>query len=161
MKDLSTDTDWRDFALKHYATVCDRLESDKKRGIRDAFERFISLLNDRGIESIMVLHPFGYDSFKLKLIPLMRGENYGLLTLYVEKKNFIPLRIDYHDTDTVIFKTLSVAKVITRNNKIIPVRYDMLDIRKGTVTLLEFFGFDENIQFDKRIFRHQNLGEEG
>ncbi len=103
----------------------------------------------------------GQDTRKLKLIPVMKGGNYGLLTIYVSKKDYIPLRIDYHDKDTVIFKTLSIVKVINRNNRIIPVRYDMLDIRKGTVTLLEFFGFDEEIQFDKKIFIHQNLGEEG
>ncbi len=103
----------------------------------------------------------GRDTYKLRLVPVMRGGNYGLLTIYVSKKDYIPLRIDYHDPDKVIFKTLSIAKVINRNKRIIPVRYDMLDIKKGTVTLLEFFGFDDDIQFDKKIFIHENLGNEG
>ncbi len=102
----------------------------------------------------------GKDSLKLKLRPVMRGSNYGLLTLYVTKDKYIPLRIDYHDQDTVIFKTLSIAKVMTRNNRIVPIRYDMLDIRRGTVTILEFFGFEEGMRFDKKIFIHQNMGNE-
>ena len=100
----------------------------------------------------------GVDTYKLKLDPIMRGGNYGLLTIYVSKKDFIPLRMDYHDPDKVIFKTMTIAKVITRDDRIVPIRYDMLDIRNGTVTLLEFYGFDEDVTFDKKIFIHQNLG---
>lgn len=101
----------------------------------------------------------GRDTYKLKLNPVMRSGEYGLITLYAGKKDFVPLRIDFHDQDRVIFKTLSIAKVITRNDRIIPVRYDMLDIRKGTVTLLEFYGFDEEMSFDKKTFIHENLGK--
>jgi hypothetical protein len=100
----------------------------------------------------------GVDTYKLKLNPIMRGGNYGLLTIYVSKKDFIPLRIDYHDPDKVIFKTMTIAKVMKKDNRIIPIRYDMLDISKGTVTLLEFYGFNEEMTFDKKIFIHQNLG---
>jgi hypothetical protein len=100
----------------------------------------------------------GVDTYKLKLIPIMRGGNYGLLTLYVDKKDFIPLRTDFHDPDKVIFKTMTIAKIIRKDDRIIPVRYDMLDIQKGTVSLLEYYGFDQDMTFDKKIFIHQNLG---
>lgn len=103
----------------------------------------------------------GYDTYKLRLDPIYKGGNYGVLTLYASKKDFIPIRIDFHDNDKVIFKSLSVVKTIARNNRIIPVRYDMLDIRRGTVTILEFFGFDDSVVFDKSIFFHQRLGEKG
>lgn len=82
------------------------------------------------------------------------------MTLYATKKDCIPLRIDYYDPDKVIFKTLSVVKVINSDNRIIPIRYDMLDIRRGTVTMLEFADFEKDIKFDKKIFRYQNLWEE-
>ncbi|MDY6935488.1 MAG: outer membrane lipoprotein-sorting protein [Spirochaetota bacterium] len=100
----------------------------------------------------------GYECYELKLYPIFKKGEYGLLTLYVEKSDYIPLRIDYHDTDTVIFKTLSISRVITEKNRIIPIRYDMLDILKGTLTILEFNSFDEDIDLDRNIFRHQNLG---
>jgi outer membrane lipoprotein-sorting protein len=101
----------------------------------------------------------GYEAYQLNLNPIFKGGSYGLLTLYVSKENFVPLRIDYHDSDKVIFKTMSVAKVMVEGERVIPVRYDMLDIKKGTVTILNFHGFEKNITFDRKIFRHQNLGE--
>lgn len=101
------------------------------------------------------------DAYKLRLEPIFKGGVYGLLTLYASKKDFVPLRIDYHDQDRVIFKSLSVVKVIERNNRIIPVRFDMLDLRRGTLTILELYGFDESAVFDKSVFFHQRLGDKG
>ena len=102
----------------------------------------------------------GYDTFELKLYPILKGGDYGLLTIYVSKKDFIPLRIDYHDTNKVIFKSLTITKVITKNKKIIPIRYDMMDIRNGTLSILEFLDFDEDVNFDMKIFKYYNLGRE-
>lgn len=101
----------------------------------------------------------GNDCYRLNLHPILQGGMYGLLTLYVDKNEYIPLRIDFHDTDKVIIKTLSIVKVAQKNGRSVPLRYDMLDIRKGTVTLLEFNEFDQNIAIDKKMFRHENLEE--
>ncbi len=84
---------------------------------------------------------------------------YGKLTLYVTKKDYIPLRIDFHDQDKVILKTMSIAQMGHFNKRMFPVRYDMLNIKKGTLTILKFFDVDAKREFDKNIFRHQNLGE--
>lgn len=101
----------------------------------------------------------GRDALRLKCEPLLKSGEYGLLTLYVSKDDFIPLRIDYHDSDRVVFKTMSVAKVAERNNRKFPVRYDMLNIRTGTVTIFEIFDIDEKARFDRSIFRPEKLGE--
>ncbi len=101
----------------------------------------------------------GFDTYRLRLDPIFKGGSYGMLTLYANKKDFVPLRIDIHDNDKVVFKSLSVARTMTKNDRTIPVRYDMLDIRKGTVTILEIFGFDEAAVFDKTMFYHQRLGD--
>jgi len=101
----------------------------------------------------------GYEAYKLKLKPIYRGGEYGLLTLYVSKDEFIPLRIDFHDRDNAIYKFMTIAKVKKRNNRIVPVRYDMMNIRKGTVTILSFLNFDEDVKFKKEIFRSERLGE--
>ncbi|HSV95468.1 MAG TPA: outer membrane lipoprotein-sorting protein [Spirochaetota bacterium] len=103
----------------------------------------------------------GRDTYRLRLDPIYKGGSYGRLTLYAAKKDYVPLRIDFHDNDKVVFKSIVVAKTMSRGNRIVPVRYDMLDLRRGTVTILEFFGFDESINFDKTIFFHQRLGEKG
>ncbi len=100
----------------------------------------------------------GVESYRLKLDPVFRGSSYGMLTLYVAKNTYVPLRIDYHDIDKVIFKTLSISETIEKNNRVIPVRYDMLDIKKGTLTVLSYSAFEENVKFDKKVFMHQELG---
>ncbi len=100
----------------------------------------------------------GVDSYRLRLDPVFRGSSYGMLTLYVAKNTYVPLRIDYHDIDKVIFKTLSISETIEKDNRIIPIRCDMLDIKKGTLTVLSYSGFEENVKFDKKVFMHQELG---
>ncbi len=101
----------------------------------------------------------GKESYRMKLQPVFRGGNYGQLTLYVSKGEYIPLRIDYHDVDKVIFKTLSIVDTIKRNDRVVPVRCDMLDIKKGTLTIQTFHSFENNVNFDRKIFMHQQLGK--
>lgn len=99
------------------------------------------------------------EAYILKLRPIFKGGMYGLLTLYVTKGTFIPIRIDYHDRDNVIFKFMTVAKVMEKDGRIIPTRYDMMDLRTGTMTILSFFSFEEEVKFDPQIFRPEKLGE--
>lgn len=101
----------------------------------------------------------GIDSWKLVLKPIVKGGEYGMLTLYVSKDRYIPLRIDFHDRDKAIFKFLTVVKVRESGSRIVPIRYDMMNIRQGTVTILSFNDFDETAAFDKEIFRPEKLGE--
>ena len=101
----------------------------------------------------------GYDAYKLTLRPIFKAGLYGQLTLFVTMDEFIPLRIDFHDRDNVIFKFLTVAKVMKKENRIIPVRYDMMDIRSGSISIINYFSFDENVRFDRQIFRSEKLGE--
>jgi len=101
----------------------------------------------------------GMDAYKLILKPIFKGGEYGMLTLYVTLKDFLPLRIDFHDRDNAIFKFMTIVKTTKIKNRIFPVRYDMMDIRKGTVTILKIFDVDEDVIFDKKIFRPEKLGE--
>jgi hypothetical protein len=101
----------------------------------------------------------GYDAYKLRLKPIFRSGGYGMLTLYVTKDEFIPLRIDYHDRDNVIFKFLTISKIMRKDKDVIPVRYDMMNIRNGSISILSFYSFDNNVRFDKSIFRSEKLGE--
>ncbi len=101
----------------------------------------------------------GYDAYKLQLRPIFRSGGYGMLTLYVTRDEFIPLRIDYHDRDNVIFKFLTISKIMRKDKKVIPVRYDMMNIRNGSMSILSFYSFDDNVRFDRSIFRSEKLGE--
>lgn len=101
----------------------------------------------------------GTDAWKLILKPIARGGEYGVLTLYVTKDKLIPLRIDYHDRDKAIFKFLTMVKSQESGNRVVPLRYDMMNIRQGTVTIISFTEFNEGAVFNKEIFRPEKLGE--
>lgn len=101
----------------------------------------------------------GIDCYLLVLEPVVKAGVYGKLEVFVAKKDFIPLRIDYHDSEKIIFKTMSIVKTATQNGRIIPIRYDMYDIKKKTATIVEFFEFNESIKFERKLFRHENLRE--
>lgn len=101
----------------------------------------------------------GFDSYKIILRPIFKTSEYGQLTLFVTKDKFIPLRIDYHDRDKVVFKFLSIAKTMEKDGRILPVRYDMMNIRQGTVSIISFTAFDSAVNLDRSMFRSERLGE--
>lgn len=101
----------------------------------------------------------GIECYKLTLEPIFSGSEYGLIVMYVTTDKYVPLRIDYHDKDKVIFKFLSLTRTMEKDGRIIPLRYDMLNIKDGTVTILSYMKFDENIKFNGEIFRPEKLGE--
>lgn len=97
--------------------------------------------------------------FKLELLPLYRSAVYGMLTMWVDDKKFIPLRIDYHDIDKVVFKSQTFVR-IRENEKtghIIPEKIDMLNISNGTLTTLEMVRYDPNKKLDSKLFFFENL----
>ena len=101
----------------------------------------------------------GIECYKLNLDPIFAQSEYGLITLYATVDQNLPLRIDFHDKDKVVFKFLSLAKTIEKNGRIMPLRYDMLNIKNGTVTILNFMKYEENKKFTGEIFRPEKLGE--
>lgn len=148
----------------HAAKLFHKMDRDKYDAVLSTNFSFIDLSNadyqsnyTAAITGTAVIK--GREAYRLRLDPIYKGGSYGLIVLYADKKESIPLRIDFHDNDKAILKSLSIAKVMTRNDRVVPVRYDMLDIRRGTVTILEISGLDETAVFDKTVFYHQQLGE--
>ncbi len=101
----------------------------------------------------------GVECYRLRLEPIFKGSEYGELTIYVSKDRFLPMRIDYHDRDKVVFKFQSLSKTMEKGNRVVPLRYDMLNIKNGTITILSFFKFDRDVKFQDSIFRPETLGE--
>lgn len=101
----------------------------------------------------------GVECYKLSLDPIFGGSEYGTITMYVTIDKYVPLRIDYHDRDKVIFKFLSLTRTMEKDGRIIPIRYEMLNIKEGTVTILSYLKFDESIRYQGDIFRPEKLGE--
>jgi hypothetical protein len=101
----------------------------------------------------------GVDCYRLYLEALYPESLYGALTMYVSFEKYHTLRIDFHDRDKVIFKFMTLAKFMENGDKTVPLRYDMLNIKDGTVTILSFLKFEENVKYQSEIFRPEKLGE--
>jgi outer membrane lipoprotein-sorting protein len=98
-------------------------------------------------------------------LPLDKG-HYGKLVVLVDpKKDNRVRRIDYYDSAMVLMKTLNFtygvlsvkeAKNLTREVEY-PVRWDMADLSRGTVSTLEFFSLDKTARLDASLFKKENI----
>jgi hypothetical protein len=102
----------------------------------------------------------GIEAYRLELTPISKEGIYGMLAIYVTKDKYVPLRIDFHDRDKAIFKFMTIVKIKESDRRIIPLRYDMMNIRQGTVTIVNFSEFDESAVYGKEVFRSEKLGEQ-
>ncbi|MBV6494480.1 MAG: hypothetical protein LDLANPLL_02513 [Turneriella sp.] len=98
-------------------------------------------------------------------LPLDKG-NYGKLFVLVDpKKQNRPVRIDYYDPAMVLMKTLTfkygtlpVRETKTGINQVeYPIRWDMADMSRGTVSTLEFFSVDRTVRLDASLFKRENI----
>lgn len=101
----------------------------------------------------------GRECYRLQCEPIFKKGEYGRIVVFASKGDFIPLKIDYYDQDKVIIKSMAVSQTVDDNGRIFPVRYDMLHIRSGTLTILKFFKVDSKITFKSEMFMHQTLGQ--
>ena len=101
----------------------------------------------------------GKECYKMSLDPIFKKGEYGLLTLFIAKDSYLPMKIDFYDQDKVIIKSMSISQAATYGARLFPVRYDMLHVKSGTLSILKFFGVDDKATFNRDIFRHQTLGQ--
>ena len=97
---------------------------------------------------------------KLELKPIFPESLYGRLTLYAAKDNSLPLKIEFRGKDFVLIKVLTIAQAARKGDAIIPLRYEMRDIRSGDVSILIFNSFNEKIpESERNIFSPEGMGK--
>ncbi len=98
-------------------------------------------------------------------LPLDKGHYGKLLVLVDPKKDNRVRRIDYYDSAMVLMKTLSLTygnlsvreeKNLTKQIEF-PIRWDMADVSRGTVSTLEFFSVDKTARLDASLFKKENI----
>lgn len=98
-------------------------------------------------------------------LPLDKGQYGKLLVLVDPKKDNRLNRIDYYDSAMVLMKTLKFTygmltvketKDTTRQIEF-PIRWDMADVSRGTVSTLEFFSVDKTARLDASLFKKDNI----
>ncbi|HRP68854.1 MAG TPA: outer membrane lipoprotein-sorting protein [Turneriella sp.] len=98
-------------------------------------------------------------------LPLEKG-NYGKLVVLVDPKKQNRLeRIDYYDSAMTLMKTMTfkygslpIKETKTSTKQVeYPVRWEMADMSRGTVSTLEFFSIDKTARLDDSLFKKENL----
>jgi len=90
---------------------------------------------------------------------------YKKLILLVRKKDLKPFRVDFHDKDGILFKTLNLkygsVKQKDASGKFEEVfraaRWEMLDLTTGSITVWEIQEFDKGVTPDQSLFQVDNL----
>lgn len=98
-------------------------------------------------------------------IPLDRGHYGKLIVLVDPRKDNRVKRIDYYDSAMVLMKTMTFTygmlpvkekKNLTREIEF-PIRWDMADVSRGTVSTLEFLSVDKTARLDASLFKKENI----
>jgi hypothetical protein len=89
---------------------------------------------------------------------------YKKLVLLVNKKDLKPYRIDFHDRDGILFKTLNLkygSVKVKEGNKVEDQekasRLEMLDLNTGSITVWEIQEVDKSVTPDASLFAVDNL----
>lgn len=89
---------------------------------------------------------------------------YKKLVLLVNKKDLKPYRIDFHDRDGILFKTLNLkygtvkVKDVGKTEDIEKAsRWEMLDLNTGSITVWEIQEVDKSVTPDASLFAVDNL----
>lgn len=105
------------------------------------------------------------DCWRVSLKPILTYE-YKKLVLLVRKENLEPIRIDFHDKEGTLLKTMNLKYTETRHkttqgvgSKRIASRWEMLDLRSGTIGVWEITELDETVIPDESLFQMENLGK--
>ncbi|MBE7410700.1 MAG: outer membrane lipoprotein-sorting protein [Leptospiraceae bacterium] len=107
----------------------------------------------------------GKSYLRVSLKPIL-GYSYKKLVLLFENPILRPTRIDFHDKDGVLFKTLNFkySKLRIKSKNItseveFPSRLEMLDLNTGGISVLEYLDIDRDVIPDKSLFESANLNK--
>ena len=96
---------------------------------------------------------------RMTMVPINPGLYSKLRLLADQQKEYRPVRIDFHGRRKVLHKTLNfyygdiLLKDQGRTSKTrLPVRLEMLDLRTGVISRMEYFSVDKRVNPDNAFF---------
>ncbi len=106
----------------------------------------------------------GETYYRVSLKPIL-PYFYKKLVLLINKKDLKPYRVDFHDRDGILFKTLNLKygpiKVKDISGKVEEEekasRLEMLDLNTGSITVWEIQEVDKTVNPDASLFAVDNL----
>ena len=106
----------------------------------------------------------GKQYLRLSAIPLDPGK-YSRVNILVDPETYEAYRIDYFDRASVLMKSLKLTygkypvEMGRKKTKLIryPVKWEMMDMSRGTISILEFFKNIRHIRMDNALFKKENI----
>ena len=102
--------------------------------------------------SVRLVQAEGTRLARLSMVPINPGRYSRLVLLANPQERYRPLRIDYHDRDRVLFKTLNFqyGELLDRKSggtggATLPTRLEMLDLKNGMISRIEYFTLDVSV----------------
>jgi outer membrane lipoprotein-sorting protein len=115
----------------------------------DYKERFsYKLLKDEKAE--------GTECFKLELIPTKKGPSYNKILAWVGKEDFVLRKMDFFD-DKGLLKRLAITEIKKVDQKLVPWKMVMEDLRNGGKTIIETLEMDIKTKPDPDMFSIEGL----
>jgi outer membrane lipoprotein-sorting protein len=96
--------------------------------------------------------------YNLKLVPTPEGPAYSKMLLWIDKENFIPLRVDYYDEGGRILKRLTMDRIEEIGGRITPMKFTMENLQEGGKTIIEITEIEFDIPISKEMFTPGGMG---
>ncbi len=99
----------------------------------------------------------GIDCYRIDAVPKDKDDEYSKLELWIDKKDFIPLKIYFYDRKGAHLKTLVAQKVEPMGGEMTVTKLMMKNVKKGTKTIMALDSLDRKKTFPKAMFDENAL----
>ncbi len=100
-----------------------------------------------------------YDCYKIEMLPKEDAAVvWGKIILFIDKKEFMQMRVEYYDEDGYLINLMNFYDVKVMDGRLIPTRMEMIPAEspdKKTVMIFDSIKFD--IDIDEDYFTTQNM----
>jgi outer membrane lipoprotein-sorting protein len=99
------------------------------------------------------------DCYKIKLTPKEDAPVvWGKIIMWIDKKDYLMLRVEYYDEDNYLVKTEIAKDIKTMSGRIIPTTYILIPAdEEGHKTLVKMDEVEFNIPLNDSFFSQQNM----
>ena len=97
--------------------------------------------------------------YKIKLTPKEDAPVvWGKVVMWIDKKDYLTLRVEYFDEDDYLVKTEKASDIKTISGRVIPTKYTLIPAdEEGHKTIVKVDEIDFNIPLEDDFFSQQNM----
>jgi hypothetical protein len=99
----------------------------------------------------------GLDCFKIESTPTDGESEYSKLEVWVDKQDYLPLKIYFYDKKGNHYKTLIAQVVEPIDGEVTITKLMMKNVKKGSKTIMQLEALDRSKKFPKSLFDESKL----